>query len=174
MVVFVVKRYAVREAKKWRYAVRNAKIERYAVRKGGGGCHPLVFMFTAPPVFISDESILKVAAQLGQVTSFAVRIYSTLYVNVTLKGYRPDSSSDSINVNMTYLTRIEAARLQLKVFDKVVESAGFQVLVFFTIIRTDAFGEYQLLASNSYGTAKHIVEIIPEGKYTFSCFNLIN
>ena len=37
MVVFVVKRYAVREAKTWRYAVRNAKIERYAVRKGGGG-----------------------------------------------------------------------------------------------------------------------------------------
>jgi len=37
MVVFVVKRYAVREAKKWRYAVRNAKIERYAVRKGEGG-----------------------------------------------------------------------------------------------------------------------------------------
>ena len=37
MVVFVVKRYAVREAKKWRYAVSNTKIERYAVRKGGGG-----------------------------------------------------------------------------------------------------------------------------------------
>jgi len=36
MVVFVAKRYAVREAKKWRYAVRNAKIERYAVRKGEG------------------------------------------------------------------------------------------------------------------------------------------
>jgi len=34
---FVVKRYAVREAKKRRYAVRNAKIERYAVRKGEGG-----------------------------------------------------------------------------------------------------------------------------------------
>jgi len=30
MVVFVVKRYAV----------RKAKIGRYAVRKGGGGCHP--------------------------------------------------------------------------------------------------------------------------------------
>ena len=29
MVVFVVKRYAVREAKKWQYAVRKAKIERY-------------------------------------------------------------------------------------------------------------------------------------------------
>jgi len=40
MVVFVVKLYAVREAKKWRYAVRNVKIERYAVRKGGRGCHP--------------------------------------------------------------------------------------------------------------------------------------
>jgi len=37
MVVFVVKRYAVREAKKWRYAVRKAKVRRYAVRKGGGG-----------------------------------------------------------------------------------------------------------------------------------------
>jgi len=37
---FVIKRYAVREAKKWRYAVRNAKIERYAVRKGGGGVSP--------------------------------------------------------------------------------------------------------------------------------------
>jgi len=32
---FVVKRYAVREATKWRYAVHNAKIERYAVRNGG-------------------------------------------------------------------------------------------------------------------------------------------
>jgi len=39
MAVFVVKRYAVREAKRWRYAVRKAKIGRYAVhylRKGGG------------------------------------------------------------------------------------------------------------------------------------------
>jgi len=37
MVVFVVTRYAVREAKKWRYAVRNAKIRRYAIRKAQGG-----------------------------------------------------------------------------------------------------------------------------------------
>ena len=78
-----------------------------------------------------------------------------------------------ISTCITTLTRIEAARLQLKVFDKVVESAGFQVLVYCTIIRTDAFGEYQLLASNTNGTAKHIVEIIPEGRYTFSCFNII-
>jgi len=35
MVVFVVKRYAVRVDKKWRYAVRKTKIGRYAVRKGG-------------------------------------------------------------------------------------------------------------------------------------------
>jgi len=33
MVVFVVKRYAVREAKKWQYAVREAKKWQYAVRK---------------------------------------------------------------------------------------------------------------------------------------------
>ena len=37
IVVFVVKRYAVRETEIWRYAVRKAKIRRYAVRKGGGG-----------------------------------------------------------------------------------------------------------------------------------------
>jgi len=37
MVAFVVERYAVREAKKWRYTVRKAKIGRFAVRKGGGG-----------------------------------------------------------------------------------------------------------------------------------------
>jgi len=36
-VVIVVKRYAVREAEKWRYTVRKAKIGRYAVRNGGGG-----------------------------------------------------------------------------------------------------------------------------------------
>jgi len=37
MLVFVVKRYAVRETEKWQYAVRKAKIGRYALRKGGGG-----------------------------------------------------------------------------------------------------------------------------------------
>ena len=42
MVVFVVKRYAVREAKKWRYAVRNAKIKRYAVYARGEGCVTLI------------------------------------------------------------------------------------------------------------------------------------
>jgi len=45
VVFFVVKRYAVREVKKWRYAVRNAKIKRYAVRKGGGGCHPHKYFY---------------------------------------------------------------------------------------------------------------------------------
>jgi len=47
--VFVVKRYAVREAKKWRYAVRKAKNsgistqgQNRAVRSNqrGRGCHP--------------------------------------------------------------------------------------------------------------------------------------
>ena len=36
MVVFVVKRNAVREAKNWRYAVSRAEIGCYAVRKGWG------------------------------------------------------------------------------------------------------------------------------------------
>jgi len=41
-VVFVVKRYAVREAKNWRYAVRKAKIGQYAVHKGGGVSPPTI------------------------------------------------------------------------------------------------------------------------------------
>jgi len=53
MVVFVVKRYAVREAEKWRYAVRKAKIGRYAVRKGGGGCHPQYTFIDFIPLFMS-------------------------------------------------------------------------------------------------------------------------
>ena len=52
MVVFVVKRYAVREPKKWRYAVRNAKIERYAVRKGGGGVVTLLNVILSSPEFL--------------------------------------------------------------------------------------------------------------------------
>jgi len=51
MVVFVVKRYAVCEAKKWRYAVRNAKIERYAVRKGEGVSPSII-------VYQSQEQLL--------------------------------------------------------------------------------------------------------------------
>jgi len=51
MVVFVVKRYAVREAKKWRYAVREAKIGRYAVRKGKGSV-------TLIKIFLSNSSVI--------------------------------------------------------------------------------------------------------------------
>jgi len=47
-VIFVVKRYAVRETEKWRYAVRNAKIGRCAVRKGGGGCQPHIRNLSSP------------------------------------------------------------------------------------------------------------------------------
>ena len=45
MLVFVVKRYAVRKAEKWRYAVRKAKIGRYAVgpTQGGRGVSPSHF-----------------------------------------------------------------------------------------------------------------------------------
>ena len=41
MVVFVVKRYAVHEAKNWWYAVPKAKKGRCAVPKGGGGHPPI-------------------------------------------------------------------------------------------------------------------------------------
>ena len=58
---FVVKRYAVREAKQWRYAVRKAKIGRYAVRKakigryavrkaGGGVTHIALIYVPCSPI----------------------------------------------------------------------------------------------------------------------------
>jgi len=48
MVVFVVKRYAVRDAEKWRYAVRKVKIGRYAVRKGEGMSPSYIYLSYAP------------------------------------------------------------------------------------------------------------------------------
>jgi len=58
MVVFVVKCYSVREAKKWRYAVRNAKIERYAVRKGGGGV-TLYYLSNTNAKLVIDNAIAE-------------------------------------------------------------------------------------------------------------------
>jgi len=58
MVVFVVKRYAVREAEKWQYAVRKAKIGRYAERKGGGGCHPHYYATANTYTFISRSRLV--------------------------------------------------------------------------------------------------------------------
>ena len=60
IVVFVVKRYAVREAKKWRYAVRKTQIERYAVRKGGGGVSPSCIL----SYVCKREHLLKVEVAL--------------------------------------------------------------------------------------------------------------
>jgi len=59
MVVFVVKRYAVREAKKWRYAVRNAKIERYAVRKGGG-VSPSLCEYHTLSIFTTSNTLMTI------------------------------------------------------------------------------------------------------------------
>jgi len=43
---FVVKRYAVREAKKWRYAVRKAKIGRYTQYARGEGGVTLIHVYS--------------------------------------------------------------------------------------------------------------------------------
>jgi len=62
MVVFVVKRYAVRETEKWRCAVRKTKLGRYAVRKGEGvspsflsTIGPRIFAFSTQGL-VSDDS----------------------------------------------------------------------------------------------------------------------
>jgi len=61
---FVVKRYAVREAKKWRYAVRKAKIGRYAVRKGGGGVTLTTIYLESTRNYLKTDIATK---QLGHV-----------------------------------------------------------------------------------------------------------
>ena len=69
MVLFVVKRYAVREAKKRRYAVREAKIGRCAVRKRGGGCHPHIYHVNYNHTINTDQSLIKASFTLSQCTN---------------------------------------------------------------------------------------------------------
>jgi len=68
MVVFVVKVYAVREAKKWRYAVRKAKVGRYAVRKGGGGV-TLIIQVNIQDIDVDrvHQSLDKLAKEYGPI-----------------------------------------------------------------------------------------------------------
>ena len=67
MVVFVVKQYAVREAKK--KAVREAKIGRCAVRKGGGGCHPHIYHVNYNHTINTDQNLIKASFTLSQCTN---------------------------------------------------------------------------------------------------------
>ena len=122
-------------------------------------------MFTAPPVLIGDISVLKVAAQLGNKSSFSVMIYSTSPVSVDLQRTRLDIANESDSRTIKYFSSITSSQVQLKVFDTTVTSDGLLALTNFTVNTTEEFGEYNLFVNNSIGFANRTVLITAEGVY---------
>jgi len=129
--------------------------------------HHHATLYTAPPIIIADNNTLKVAAQLRNESSFHVKIYSTSTVTVVLNRiYSANiTSSESKNTQMSYSSQVTPTRVHLRVFDRTVDTDGFHALINFTVTVMGEFGEYELLVSNSIGTAKQAVEIVSEGVY---------
>ena len=123
-------------------------------------------MFTASPVLLDDNGILKVTANLGTVSSFSVMIYSTTNVSVNIYPTESNNPADTDTRTMAFITSIEASPIQLKVFNKTVESDGLLVLINYTVKSTDQFRDYKLAVVNNIGTAERIVSILPKGWYS--------
>jgi len=122
-------------------------------------------VFTAPPVLTGDTSILKVAAQLGNESSFSVMIYSTSPIRVEMHRPHSDVTHVSESRAMTYSTNFTTTHVDLKVFDKTLETDGLQALIQFTVNKMEGLGEYELLVNNSIGSATRTVHIVAEGVY---------
>ena len=120
-------------------------------------------VFTAPPVLTGDTSILKVAAQLGNESSFSVMIYSTSPVRVEMHRPIVNSSNESESRAMTYSTNFTTTHVDLPVFGNTLETYGLQALIQFTVNKTEGFGEYELLVNNIIGHANRTIHIIAEG-----------
>jgi len=127
------------------------------------------FVFTAPPVLIGDISTLKVAAQLGQESSFSLIVYSTSPVSVEMHRPHPDMTNAPETKAITYSSSNTTTQVKLSVFDKTVETEGLLVLIQFTVITTEGFGEYELLVNNSIGSVNQTVHIVAEGVYCVCC-----
>jgi len=74
---------------------------------------------------------------------------------------------------MSYTSQVTPIRIQLAAFNRTVETDGLLALINFTVTMMGQFGEYELLVTNSIGTSKHGIEIVPEGMYIFlyDCYN---
>jgi len=128
-----------------------------------------LILVSAPPVLLDWDR--KVAARLGHVTSFSLRIYSVSPVNVTLERQPTASQNASIHLNTT---NVKQTRVALKVFDSVVEADGVTVVVSFKINSQKEFGEYQLvIANNVEPAARHTIAINPQGIVSYNINTII-
>jgi len=100
-------------------------------------------------------------------------VYSLDRVNVSLNRstHAKGGTAFSGNTTMTYSKTITPVPVHLPVFDKEVQTDGFQTNITFVVNSQEQFGEYVLIVSNGIGATPHSVEIIPEGlRLTKICF----
>jgi len=113
----------------------------------------------APPTLLVEDTVVTKAALLGNQTSIVFGIFSrtSLGVNIT--------RTNVTHEMMEFSSDITPARVNLPVFDQLVETDGFQCIINFTVKSEKEFGEYQLSVTNSEGTFTHSLEVVPEGTF---------
>jgi len=118
--------------------------------------------FTAPPVVLGKN---KVAAQLGNLTSFVIKIYSLDPVSVSLnRSVHAIANNVALgNTMVTFTQIITPAEILLPVFDKEIKADGFQSNISFVINSQEQFGEYQVIVSNNIGVTQRTMEFVPGG-----------
>ena len=120
----------------------------------------MYFLFVlAPPTLLVEDTVVLKAARLGNQTSILFGIFSrtSLDVNIT--------RTNVTHEMMEFSSDITPARVNLPVFDQIVETDGFQCIINFTVNTKEDFGEYQLSVTNSEGTTTQRLEVVPEGTF---------
>ena len=122
--------------------------------------HNLTLSFVlAPPTLLVEDTVVLKAARQGNQTSILFGIFSRTSLDVNIS---------RTNVNhklMEFSSDITPARVNLPVFDQIVETDGFQCIINFTVKSDKEFGEYQLSVTNSEGTTTQRLEVVPEGTF---------
>jgi len=113
----------------------------------------------APPTLLVEDTVVTKAARLGNQTFILFGIFSqtSLDVNIT--------TTNVTHKMMEFSSNITQAKVNLSVFDQIVETDGFQCIINFTVKSGEEFGEYQLSVTNSEGTTTHSLEVVPEGTF---------
>ena len=116
---------------------------------------------SAPPTLLVEDTVVLKAARQGNQTSILFGIFSRTSLNVTCNITRTNVTHEI----MEFSSDITQAKVNLPVFDQIVETDGFQCIINFTVKSEEEFGEYQLSVTNSEGTTTHSLEVVPEGTF---------
>jgi len=119
-----------------------------------------VFLVSAPPTLLVEHSDIVKAAQLGKQTSILVGIFSWTTPTINISRLNDAHLRHEM---MNYSSYITPARVNLPVFDQIVETDGFQCIINFTVKSEEEFGEYQLSVTNSEGITTRRLDILPGG-----------